>query len=85
MWKHVPLIKPPCSAGRSEHIWSGQARMWVWSIIVGVVSKKWTWAMSWAWGNMHLSKQHITMKVNTHCRIEASKIIVFWFIVGVSN
>ena len=27
----------------SEHIWSGQARMWVWSIIVGVVSQMWVW------------------------------------------
>ena len=25
---------------RSEYIWSGQARMWVWSIRVGVVSQK---------------------------------------------
>jgi hypothetical protein len=25
------------SQGRSEYIWSGQARMWVWSIVMGVV------------------------------------------------
>ncbi len=28
---------------RSKHIWSGQARIWVWSIIMGVVSQMWVW------------------------------------------
>ncbi len=34
----LPLSLYPPKQARSEHIWSGQARMWVWSVIVVVVS-----------------------------------------------
>ena len=47
---HMLYAQQPCNhvpmqwgdalyQARSEHIWSGQARMWVWSNIVGVVSQ----------------------------------------------
>ncbi len=40
----------------SKHIWSGQARMWVWSIIVGVVSQMWVWLVIVGMPRLHVEK-----------------------------
>ena len=44
---------------RSKHIWSGQARFWVWSIIVGVVSHSgYAQTACWKGNPINFYKQH---------------------------
>ncbi len=54
----------------SKHIWSGQASIWVWSIIVGVVSQMWVWLVIVGMPRLHVEKvtqvMHETAGSNVH-------------------